>query len=165
MRALVEEIRSRMGRMSLMVSGLVLLLVVSVSAAVLTRNADQDKKSLSGEWALSIALDGDGSSQPPIMITFQEVGNKLSGKVIVTDVVPTPTGPQRGGNVELALDDLKYNGETLSFNVKREENELEGELTRITDELFEGRWKSPVSGRWKSSKKDFTGTLKMTKAK
>jgi hypothetical protein len=151
--------------MSLIVGGLVLLLVVSVSAAVLTRNVAQDKKSLSGEWALSIALDGDESNQTSATAAFQEVGNKLSGKVIVTDVVATPTGPQRGGNVELALDDLKYNGKTLSFSVKREENELEGELTKVTDELFEGRWKSPVSGRWKGSKKEFTGTLKMTRAK
>lgn len=101
----------------------------------------------------------------PVIIVFQMIGNKLSGKVTVPNLDPTATGLQKVADQDLLLSDLKFNGQKLSFNVSDGDNLFEGDLTRVTDDRYEGRWRSPIQGRWKGSKSEFTGALKMVRAK
>jgi hypothetical protein len=162
----IQQISKKIRRVSLATSVFALALIIPVSAIVLSGGVSQGRdKLLLGNWRLSVSLNGDGISQPPAIVTFQEIGNKLSGKVTVQDVVATPTGPQPAGTVDMTLTDLKFNGKTLSFKVINGEDSLDGQLTKITDDLFEGHWKSPISGRWEGSKSEFTGNLIMTRVK
>lgn len=160
MSVLIKQIHNRIGSIPLL---LVVALIISASVAAI---ASQDKKSLSGNWALTIMIPGGGNDQSPVKVTFVEAGNQLVGKVSVPDVINTSTGPQRGTIVtDMTLTDLKFNGKDLSFKVVNVEDSFSGELTKVNDDLFNGVWESPIGGRWKGSKDKFTGTLNMVRTK
>lgn len=161
MSVLIKQIHHKFGTIPIL---LFVALIISASVAVI---ANQDKsKSLSGKWALTISLEGGGNDQTPVAMSFADAGGKLSGRVSVTDVVSTSTGPQRSATVtDLALIDLKFNGKDLSFRVINGEDSFSGQLTKVNDDLFSGVWESPIGGRWKGSKEKFTGTLKMARMK
>ncbi|MEK7834344.1 MAG: hypothetical protein AAB401_24870, partial [Acidobacteriota bacterium] len=161
MSVLIKQIHSRFGTIPML---LVAALIISASVAVI---ASQDKsKSLSGNWALTISLEGGGNDQTPVALSFVDAGGKLSGKVSVTDVVNTSTGPQRSATAtDMLMTDLKFNGKDLSFKVINGEDSFTGELAKINDDLFTGVWESPIGERWKGSKVKFSGTLKMARTK
>ncbi len=161
MSVLIKQIHSRFGTIPML---LVAALFISASVAVI---ASQDKsKSLSGNWALTISLEGGGNDQTPAALSFVDAGGKLSGKVSVTDVVNTSTGPQRSATAtDMVMTDLKFNGKDLSFKVINGEDSFIGELAKINDDLFTGVWESPIGERWKGSKVKFSGTLKMARTR
>lgn len=160
MSKLINRIYSRVG---LITSLLVIALVISISVAVASQ---VNNRSLSGNWNLYIALEGDSSNQSPIAATFVAVGNRVSGKVAVPDVDNTPTGPRLiNTSVDMVLTDLRFDGRTLSFRVVNGEDSFTGQLTKVSDDLYQGVWESPIGGRWQGSRNKFTGTLKMVRAK
>lgn len=161
MRMLIKRTFRRVGPPRLLLCAVVVLLVSVIVIANQNNN-----KSLSGNWALSIMLEGGGSDRTPVTVTFVESDNKLSGKVSVPDVVNTATGPQRSGTTtDMVMTDLKFNGKDLSFKVINGEDSFTGELAKINDDLFTGVWESPIGERWKGSKVKFSGTLKMARTK
>lgn len=158
MNTLIKQVHRRFGIVAL---SLAMAFAISVSvAAVVSQTKD---KSLSGNWALYILLDGNSNDQQsPTTVTFVEAGNKLSGKVLVPEIINTSTGPQRGATItEMVLTNLKFNGKELSFRVITGEDSVACELTKVSDDNFNGSWESPIGERWKSSKNKFTGTVKM----
>jgi len=159
------------------VAGTIIALVFLTSlvdgSAVLARgqgnsaNAAGDKDSLAGNWDLIITTRGVEAQQneAPTVITIQETGNKLTGKVAVPNVIATGASFQTQGARDLALTDLKYNGKKLSFVVSDEDNQLIAELSKVNDDEFAGTWRSPINERWKGAKSEFAGTLKMKRKK
>lgn len=130
-------------------------------------NGADNKDSLVGSWDLFITTQGVEAPQneAPTVVTIQEIGNKLTGKVTVPNVITTGSGFQTQGTRDLTLDDLRYNGKKLSFKVSDEDNQLIADLDKISNDEFTGTWRSPISGRWKGAKSDFSGTLKLARKK
>ncbi len=161
MSLLVKKIHSRVGSLPLL-----LVAALIITASVVAIASQNSGKSLSGNWALTIAIEGGGNDQSPVLVTFVEAGSKLSGKASVPEVINTSTGPQRSATVtDMALTDLKFNGKDLSFRIINGEDSFSGQLAKVNDDLFNGVWESPIGGRWKGSKEKFTGTLKMARTK
>lgn len=123
--------------------------------------------SLIGNWNLSITLQDAAvqSVETPQIVTILEVGSKLLVKVTVPNVTPTATSLQTQGVRELVFTDLKYNGKDLSFTVGDEDNLLIAELSRINDDEFAGRWRSPLGARWRGKRSEFSGTLTLVRKK
>jgi len=138
----------------------------SVTSAQAQQSSSNDRtESIAGTWDLFVTVDGAASSEPPVTIVLLAVGNKLTGKVIVPKVEPTANGLLTSGSLDLSLSDLKLNDKSLSFNVSDNGNELNAELTKLNDNQYEGRWHSPIQGRWKGAKTEFAGTIKMKRKK
>jgi hypothetical protein len=142
------------------------MLMGALSATVIKRSFTQDKvQALAGNWILQVKLEGDTGNPMSTPLSFQVTNNNLAGQVSVTNVLPKPNGPQPSGELTFPLSDLKFNGKSLSFTVNNAEDVMSAELEQVNDNLFEGKWKSPIDGRWKGSKKEFSGTIRIERIK
>jgi hypothetical protein len=137
------------------------LAVLCMDATPAAGQGNSDDKALVGTWELYVATAGAANNQTPTIIVLQLSGNKLTGKVTVPIVDPDATGIKTTGSKDLTLENLNFNGRKLSFRVDEEGNELDADLAKVNDDEFEGRWRSRIQGRWKGSKSEFEGTLKM----
>jgi len=126
---------------------------------------------IAGVWELYLSarengLDLDDPTNKPVLITFKvegNGGNKLSGTATVLNLVSTTSRVTSDGFKSIPLNDVKFNGKNLTLRANDQENTIEAALTKISNNRFVGEWRSPINGRWKSSKKEFAGRLKMIK--
>ncbi|MBP6822283.1 MAG: hypothetical protein KA368_12115 [Acidobacteria bacterium] len=135
------------------------------SAQVQQPSSNDRIDSIAGAWDLFVTVDGAASSEQPSTIVLLAAGNKLTGKIVVPKVEPTANGLLTSGSIELTLSDLKLNDKTFSFKVSDDGNEMNAELVKLNDNEYEGRWRSPVQGRWKSEKSEFAGAIKIKRKK
>jgi hypothetical protein len=97
----------------------VLLLTLSLSAAVAiyTRaSQNRDAASLPGVWKGSFP---EAPATPAVEITLNIQAGKLSGKVVFYKVVNNGAGGEIKGKVEAPILDPVFDGQVLSFKVKR----------------------------------------------
>ncbi len=120
---------------------------------------------LAGIWDLRVAVDGSSDNQPSLVLVMEVKGNKLAGKVTVPKVDSTANGIQTTGSRELVLSDIRLNEKTLSFKIIDDGNDLYAELSKRNDNEFEGRWRSPVQGRWKNASNEFAGAIRLKRQK
>ncbi len=130
-----------------------------------TGQGGTDEKALTGVWELFVTTEGANKKEPPVIIVVQLIGNRLSGKVSVPTVDPSATGIKTTGSKDLPLEDLNFNGRKLTFRVDEDGSSFDADLRKIGDDEFEGRWRSRIQGRWKGSKNEFEGMVKLRRKK
>ncbi len=97
------------------------------------RKAPATNQSVAGEWSATITEFGEGKqSLGPVQIKLKVEGDKLIG-VFVT--------PRMG---DVPLEDLKFDGEALFFNVSNGEQYFEFDL-KLSDGKFEGKMTASAS--------------------
>ncbi|HZS09857.1 MAG TPA: M56 family metallopeptidase [Blastocatellia bacterium] len=141
------------------------LTATGIAASSLSLKIAQDQQAsagsdfMVGDWDLIAINDqnpDEALSKFPFTITLKAEGGKLTGKVIFPVVTASDDGPKVTGHSERALTDPKFDGRTFTFKVDNGQEFLIGEL-KLTDGKFEGRWKA--------SKSEESGTLKMSRKK
>lgn len=99
----------------------VLLLTLAVSAAVssYTRaSQNRDAASLTGVWKGSFP---EAPAAPAVEITLNIQAGKFAGKVVFYKVMNNGAGGEIKGKVEAPILDPVFDGQVLSFKVKRDD--------------------------------------------
>lgn len=132
-------------------------------------NASQAQKSVVGTWELIMTRDGDPpnaiSGLTKSLLTFYYNGQEVMATALVANAVTSEAGTSVDGSIEVKLDRVVLSNEKLSFGVSDSDENLEVDLNRLNDDVFEGRWKLRLYGRWKSAKEEITGKVKMVRKK
>lgn len=140
----------------------VLVAIISASIFATAISVQQKPISLLGEWQLFVESDTYSSVKQPAKVSFIQENNQIIGTISVPDIVNTPTGPQfQSSYSQIKFNHFNFTGKKFSFKIKTEEDSMDGDLDRVTDNLFEGEWQSILTERWQGSKPKFTGKLKM----
>jgi hypothetical protein len=101
---------------SILFSILLLTLAVSATVATYTSGAQRrDATSLTGVWK------GNFPDAPAVEISLNTQGGQLAGKAVFYKVVNRDAGGEIKGKVEAPLLDPVFDGQLLSFKVKRED--------------------------------------------
>jgi hypothetical protein len=101
---------------SILFSILLLALALSAAVASYTSSAQRrDGASLAGVWK------GNFSVAPAVEITLNARAGQLAGKALFYQVINSGAGEEIKGKVEAPLVDPVFDGQHLSFRVKRED--------------------------------------------
>jgi bla regulator protein blaR1 len=153
-----------------LLAGAALTLALSaVAASAFALSVGQDKggdsgsaKSIAGAWLLFPKEDGQSEEGPGIPVALYWTDGHLTGKAIHPRRRDDRAGAGENETIELAFNDLQFDGVNLSFKVYPGDKDdpsrahyLEGKLKLVGDE-FIGRW---------TSNDNHSGSLKMIRKK
>ncbi|MFN7946974.1 MAG: hypothetical protein U0Z53_16605 [Blastocatellia bacterium] len=161
-----ETIIQRIRKYQIVISVGLLLSVLTVGLLA----GDSAKVSLDGNWNLTISLNSESVSgddpRSSVTLIFSGQGKDLTGKAMVPDLaIDEESKLSVTEYSDVPLLDLKFDGNKLTFVVDDGQGAMTAELKVVTNDLFEGEWRMPTSGRFKSPRAELNGKLKMTRGK